>query len=134
VLELFTEDAHLAINGKHVASGRASIEQYLRTGAAVRSVGASDETLRVSYHIMGAPAIDLDGDDASTQTYAVAHLVVGQPGNGGKVLVRGLRYLDDWRRTPVGWRICDRLHVADFGVEVPALYAATYEDRLTRDS
>ena len=134
VLALFTDDAHLAINGQHAATGRNAIEAFLGTGRAARGAGVSPTSIRMSHHIMGAPTIAVHGDTASTETYAVAHLILGDTEEDSTVVVRGLRYMDELRRTEHGWRIYDRLHTGDFGMELPALYATTYEDRLTRAS
>ena len=58
-------------------------------------------------HFIGNHLIDLNGDSASSETYAVAY---HQPiGDKEPLLVVGVRYLDDFTRTNDGWRICRRV-------------------------
>ncbi len=42
-------------------------------------------------------------------------------GAAGTVISRGLRYKDDWVRTPQGWRIRYRLHTRTWNFETLAV-------------
>jgi len=87
----------------------------------------------ISHHVMGVPSIMVEDDTAAAETYALVHRAKGDPSDGGEILVRAIRYLDKLRRTPDGWRIFDRLHVADMGMSVPALFTTTFNERRTAD-
>lgn len=65
--------------------------------------------LPVTQHVVGSITTDLDGDEATTQSYTVVHFVRPVPG-GHEVVHRGLRYDDRLVRTPAGWRIRERMH------------------------
>jgi hypothetical protein len=59
-------------------------------------------TFPTSMHLLGDPLIDLDGDTARLDTYAVVHQLGGE-GQGDMTL--GIRYLDEVVRSPDGWVI-----------------------------
>ncbi|MBV9661249.1 MAG: nuclear transport factor 2 family protein [Acidimicrobiales bacterium] len=64
-----------------------------------------------SHHIIGSVGIEIDGDRGTGDTYALAFLAVDEKddeGGRGRMVVRGLRYLDDYVRTAEGWRISRR--------------------------
>lgn len=65
-----------------------------------------------SSHTLSNIGISFDGGRASADTYAVAFLAfAGRDGGAGRLLVRGLQYLDVLARGPEGWRILDREHI-----------------------
>lgn len=82
---------------------------------------------KVTTHFMGNLSITLDGDSAETETYALAFIVL--PGPPDQVAMRSLRYLDRLRRTPDGWRICERQHTLDWSCQVPADFAVAMGQR-----
>jgi hypothetical protein len=47
-----------------------------------------------------------------------------------QVTMRSLRYLDKLRRTPDGWRICERLHTLDWSCHVPTSYSVSIGQRM----
>jgi hypothetical protein len=53
-------------------------------------------------HVLGDPLIELDGDAAHLDTYAVVHQLGGE-GQGDMTL--GIRYLDEAVRSGDGWVI-----------------------------
>jgi hypothetical protein len=53
-------------------------------------------------HVLGDPLIELDGDTARLDTYAVVHQLGGE-GQGDMTL--GIRYLDEAVRSGDGWVI-----------------------------
>jgi len=54
--------------------------------------------------------INLKGDSADVVTFAIAHCLIG-PIDSARILIRGLRYVDKFKRTPAGWRIAHRRHI-----------------------
>jgi SnoaL-like domain len=64
-----------------------------------------------SHHVTASVGIELEGDRASGDAYAVAFLVVAPADDDrgdGRLVVRGLRYLDGYVRLESGWRIARR--------------------------
>jgi len=47
-----------------------------------------------------------------------SNLVVDDGGGKGRIRVRGLRYIDDFVKTPEGWRIRHRVHIPIWQYEV----------------
>ncbi|MEZ5218773.1 MAG: nuclear transport factor 2 family protein [Ilumatobacteraceae bacterium] len=63
--------------------------------------------LDCSQHLLGNHEVTVAGDEARSRCYFQAqHVRVGAPG-GDQLLIAG-RYVDEWRRTPKGWRIARR--------------------------
>ncbi|MCU1374459.1 MAG: hypothetical protein JWO68_1745 [Actinomycetia bacterium] len=75
--------------------GEQSLDQWLDTMRAPR-------TFPQSMHVLGEPLIELDGDAAHLDTYAVVYQLGGE-GQGDLTL--GIRYLDEAVRTGAGWVI-----------------------------
>jgi ketosteroid isomerase-like protein len=62
-----------------------------------------------SSHALSNTSIDIDADGATAVTFAVVHVILGQI-DGGKVLVRGIRYDDRLVREEGHWLIAARRH------------------------
>jgi ketosteroid isomerase-like protein len=130
VLDVFADDARLAVGGMPVATGRQEIQAFYSAWPSfTRGTDPPAPETKMSHHFMGAPSIVVDGDTAATETYALVHLAKGDPADGGVVIVRALRYIDKLQRTDKGWRIVDRLHVADLAMSAPAMFATTFNER-----
>ncbi|WP_319799127.1 nuclear transport factor 2 family protein [Nitrobacter sp.] len=108
-----------------------------------------EKVLRGTHHMMGNTIIDLDGDTARTETYALAHhrsyptsesnaAMMGAqniPAGGENKqleLIIGLRYLDHFERRDGVWKIIERRLVFDWsqlgeysGIEEGGLYDGT---------
>jgi hypothetical protein len=98
----FTSDAHGEYDGgKTVHVGREAIIKALQ--------GITQ--FKFSTHLIGSMMIELNGDRAKADTHGIAFLVVDDSGGKGRILVRGLRYLDDLVQGPEGWRISHRVHI-----------------------
>ncbi len=97
----FAADARYEMfNGRLALKGRDQILGRLR------EVSRFTETS----HAASNMAFTLSGDKATGDIFAIAHCVVG-PREGGRVRVRGIRYLDEYRHEPGGWRIIARQHL-----------------------
>lgn len=77
------------------ARGELGLEAWLDTMRGPR-------TFPTSMHVLGDPLIELDGDTARLDTYAVVHQLGGE-GQGDMTL--GIRYLDEAVRSGDGWVI-----------------------------
>jgi ketosteroid isomerase-like protein len=105
---VFTDDAvdHHSPAAGVEPRGRAEIAQFLDT-----TMGA----LAGSQHLLGNSTITVDGDSATSRTYAAcAHWRTAGPDPLPSDFTVAVAYDDTWRRTPAGWRICER-HVHTFG-------------------
>ena len=63
-----------------------------------------------SIHSLASTSILVDGDTASAVTFGTAQVVLDRI-DGGRVLVRGLRYDDKLKRVDGAWRIAKRRHL-----------------------
>jgi hypothetical protein len=74
-------------------------------------------------HVLGQSAIELDGDTAVAETYALSfhrRHCVGGAGAGDEDTVTGIRYLDRLVRTDGGWLIAARVTVQEWNTTVAA--------------
>jgi ketosteroid isomerase-like protein len=127
MVKAYTDDCCLAHDGVPVAKSLAEIRAMLVNWP--KPAADSDAPwadIGMSHHIMGAPLIRVEGDVAWAESNGISHLA-----EGGNVRVRALRYMDKLRRTSDGWRIYDRVHVADMEMMVAAEHATTYAERVT---
>jgi ketosteroid isomerase-like protein len=60
------------------------------------------------HHVVSSQLIEVDGDTARADTMALGFCRTRDDGEGARILVRGLRYLDDLVRTDGGWKIRHR--------------------------
>lgn len=64
---------------------------------------------RTTMHKLGQALIEIDGDQATSETYAICHHVTEEDGRDVADLVMGIRYLDRFERRGDGkWRIARR--------------------------
>jgi hypothetical protein len=116
----FTSDAHGEYDGGKTAHvGREAIIEALR--------GITQ--FKFSSHVTSSMMIEVNGDRAKADTYAVAFLVVDDGGGKGHILVRGLRYLDDLVQGLEGWRISHRVHIPMWQYEVASVPPALPQAR-----
>lgn len=76
-------------------------------GGLIRAMATGLAAFATTMHLMGNHLVELDGDRATSETYAVAY---HRGGSAAKPfdLVMGVRYLDALDRTQGGWRIIRR--------------------------
>ncbi|HEU5033205.1 MAG TPA: nuclear transport factor 2 family protein [Mycobacteriales bacterium] len=98
--ELFTPDARIDFSafGGPVGSP-AEIVRFLTDALGV---------FRRTQHMMGLPAITLDGNRATARTSCNNPMVIDNPDGSTAVWLIGLWYDDDFVRTPDGWRFSGR--------------------------
>jgi uncharacterized protein (TIGR02246 family) len=76
-----------------------------------------------STHFIGNQLVELDGDAATMETYAMAY-VLAEQGGKERAVVRCLRYHDKLVRSNGRWVIQEREHVAHWMI-APTVYPAT---------
>jgi ketosteroid isomerase-like protein len=105
----FTVDAQAEYSGVVLAPGRDSVIRHLEQ---MRNIPAST-------HLFGNVLVELDGDEATVDSQATVHLVLDR-GPQARVRVRGLLYHDRVVRQDGEWRIAERIHRADWSLELDA--------------
>jgi hypothetical protein len=108
----FTDDGRLLI----FREGDGDTPTTERTGHA-QIAEAMDGLSRwqVTMHMVGQHTSWLDGDSATGETYCLAHHLYERDGVRMDRVMH-IRYLDQYRRTPDGWRIAER-HLHEDWVE-----------------
>lgn len=72
-------------------------------------------------HVLGQSHIELDGDTAAVETYALSfHRRHGRDGGGDEDTVTGIRYIDRFARTAGGWLVARRITVQEWNTTLPA--------------
>jgi SnoaL-like domain len=105
-LDLFLPDGALVV----FAPGREKPMGAFR-GSGATGVGLVAKLLgelyRDTMHHITNNTVDVDGDEAVGTTYCLAyHLLDGE--DGGTIETLGVRYVDEFTRTPQGWRFRTR--------------------------
>jgi hypothetical protein len=94
--DVFTPDASIDFSEMGGPSGGlAETKAFLRGALAAFSS---------SQHLVGVPAVRLEGDEARGRTTCHNPMVF----DDGRILLAGLWYRDTFVRTPQGWRIRER--------------------------
>lgn len=114
----FAPSARWIFQGKHVYEG---VESIVACISQFFDTGWSNST-----HMVGRPSIALDGTRATVQTFCIAGLAEAP---GGRVLVRGILYTDEFVERDGRWLIDVRLHEPKWMMEgtsvVPGSVLAT---------
>lgn len=71
-------------------------------------------------HVRSSQKIEVDGDTATADTFAVVYLVKDVT-DGGAIMVRGLQYRDTLVRKSEGWKILSRHHSTKWQFETTAV-------------
>ena len=100
--EVFTEDAHI----DYTALG--GTEGNLETTLAFLQEALSLELFPASQHLNANIQVELHGDTATGRVMCFNPMNMTLPDGGQQLFMLGLWYIDEYRRTPAGWRICRR--------------------------
>ncbi|MDM7487895.1 nuclear transport factor 2 family protein [Rhodococcus sp. CSLK01-03] len=107
---LFTDDAEFVQPRGLVRRGQDPV--LTGAGPIADSVLAAVAHLHSTRHVLGQHVVDLDGDRARGELYCEAHHVYPS-GEGYRDYAVSVRYRDEYRRGPGGWRISRRELVVD---------------------
>ncbi len=113
---VFTDDARYDFSG--------GLVRYTGWKATAKGLEGtlSGGAISSSNHFTSSTRIRVSGDTATSDTHAVVFLMSERAdGAAGTVISRGLRYKDEWVRTPRGWRISYRLHNRTWTAEAIAV-------------
>ncbi|ONI89341.1 hypothetical protein ALI144C_05210 [Actinosynnema sp. ALI-1.44] len=98
--QVFTEDAQIdytAFGG--IAGTRAEIKEFLTSSMA---------QFAVCQHLVANPAIQFDGDHATGRAMCLNTLGIPVEEANPHLTLLGMWYIDEYTRTPQGWRISRR--------------------------
>ena len=110
---VFTEDAHIdyGVFGGSVGDVDTTIE-FL-------NAAVSDELFPNSQHLNANVQVTLDGDSASGRVMCFNPMEMAMPDGGTQTYFIGLWYVDEYRRTPEGWRISRRVEEKSWVFNTP---------------
>jgi SnoaL-like domain len=112
VLDCFDKDASAEYAGEVLAPGADAIIRYARERL---------PAFRSTMHVITNVTVDFGGHDlATTECYCTAYLVQAAD-SGERVLIRGLRYVDQFVRRDGRWRITDRRHLPQWMAALPTV-------------
>ncbi|MEM1103589.1 MAG: nuclear transport factor 2 family protein [Pseudomonadota bacterium] len=106
--EIFDEAATVELGKFH----KGDVEGFI--GVAKTFMGSMERTS----HALANCIIEIDGDEAGSETYVSAHHVLDEEGSLFELIV-GARYLNRFVRRSDGWRISHHTEVMDWGVHRP---------------
>jgi hypothetical protein len=108
---LFTEDTHFVVYMNGVGTDPT---QDLHGREQLTPVFDALDQYEVTMHFNGQSTVTLDGDQASGETYCIAHHVFSADGER-KIMLAYLRYLDTFVRLSGAWRFAERKLYLEFG-------------------
>ena len=109
VRSCFHEDAY----DDH-GSVRGTVDELLK------AIDEFSARFNLTYHFIGNVLVEVDGDVARSEAYAVAtHRREPQPGRAGKDDIWGIRYVDRFERRAGAWRIAYRVIAQEWRTVVP---------------
>ena len=126
VRSCFTDDVKAFYDGREPISG---IEALINSMQTFKRIAVGE--MKATTHFMGNLNVHrLEGDEAETETYAIAFLVLaGEPAR--PIEMRNLRYLDRLRKVNGNWRISERRHTLDWSCELQPTFAVALAQRMT---
>lgn len=111
VRDRFTPDAHLDYTASGGPAGpRDEVVDWMAHGLSL--VGPTQ-------HLVTTTVVDLAGDTATSRCHLLNPLLSPDDPASTVVLLGGT-YVDQWRRTPDGWRITHRVHGVTWTRTLPA--------------
>ena len=111
--DVFTEDAHVDYSamGGSVGNVQETIE-FL-------NAAVTDELFPNTQHLNANVQVTLAGDTAKGRVMCFNPMQMGMPDGGTQTYFLGLWYVDEYRRTPAGWRISRREEVKSWVFNTP---------------
>ena len=100
--EVFTTDAHIDYSAMGGSVG--DLEETIT----FLKAAVTDALFPNTQHLNANVQVVLDGDQANGRVMCFNPMVMTMPDGGEQTYFLGLWYLDQYRRTGQGWRICQR--------------------------
>ena len=111
--EVFTHDAHVDYSA--LGGGVGNREETI----AFLQASLTDQLFPNTQHLNANVQVQVDGDTATGRVMCFNPMQMNLPGAEGQVFFLGLWYLDEYRRTADGWRICRREEVKSWVFNTP---------------
>ena len=101
---LFTDDTHFVV---YMAGEGSDATDDLRGRESLTPVFDNLNTYEATMHFNGQSTVALDGDQATGETYCLAHHVYSADGER-KLMIAALRYQDTFVKADGAWRFAER--------------------------
>ncbi|RLQ20405.1 nuclear transport factor 2 family protein [Seongchinamella sediminis] len=111
--EVFTEDAHIDYSAMGGSVG--NVDETLD----FLKASLTDELFPASQHLNANIQVRVDGDGGTGRVMCFNPMVMAMPDGQRQTILMGLWYLDQYRRTPAGWRISRREEVKSWVFNAP---------------
>ena len=111
--QVFTEDAHVDYSAFGGSVG--SLEETIT----FLKAALTHELFPHSQHLNANIQVELDGDRASGRVMCFNPMEMTLPDGASQTYFLGLWYVDEYRRTADGWRICRREEEKSWVFNVP---------------
>ena len=111
--QVFTEDAHVDYSAFGGSVGN------LEETTTFLKAALTNELFPNSQHLNANIQVELDGDRASGRVMCFNPMEMTLPDGASQTYFLGLWYVDEYRRTADGWRICRREEEKSWVFNVP---------------
>lgn len=111
--DVFSEDAHIDYSA--FGGGVGNLEDTI----AYLKGAVTNEVFPNTQHLNANVQVTLDGDRATGRVMCFNPMEMALPDGGVDVFLLGLWYVDEYRRTDKGWRICRRVEEKSWVFNVP---------------
>ena len=111
--EVFTADAHIDYSAMGGSVG--NLDETLD----FLKASLTDKLFPNSQHLNANVQVTLQGDSATGRVMCFNPMEMGMPDGTSHTFFMGLWYLDEYRRTDKGWRICRREEVKSWVFAAP---------------
>jgi hypothetical protein len=113
---LFTDDTTFAV---YMAGGEAEPSYVLTGRESLTPVFADLNQYEATTHFNGQSTIQLDGANATGESYTIAHHLFTKDGER-KIMVASLRYLDTFTKIDDAWYFAERKLILDWSETRPS--------------
>jgi len=107
---LFTVDSRFAV---YMDGERNEVSYVLEGRDALTPVFADLNRYEATTHFNGQSTVTLEGDEATGESYTIAHHVYTESGHR-KIMIASLRYLDSFSKVEGAWFFAERKLIVDW--------------------
>lgn len=111
--QVFTPDVHVDYSA--MGGGVGNLEETL----AFLEAAVTSELFPNTQHLNANVQVSVQGDSATGRVMCFNPMAMALPGGGSQTFFLGLWYLDEYRRTAGGWRICRRVEEKSWVFNTP---------------
>ncbi|TDG13830.1 nuclear transport factor 2 family protein [Seongchinamella unica] len=111
--DVFTGDAHIDYSAMGGSVG--NVDETL----AFLKASLTEELFPASQHLNANVQVSVGGDSGTGRVMCFNPMVMAMPDGNRQTILMGLWYVDEYRRTPAGWRISRREEVKSWVFNAP---------------